>query len=174
MLKDNNNSFEGKIVVISGSGNVATYAAEKATELGAKVVAMSDSNGYVYDKNGIDLDAIKKIKLVDRKRIKEYVNIIYSEDEIQDKLAELYNTALSSKNKEIEENDSELAAEAEQYENEVADDENSAVEELDPTRLPGVEEEIIPPSEEESDVVDAGTVEIIDEADISDNLDTEE
>lgn len=72
MLKTRNESFEGKIVVISGSGNVAIYAAEKATQLGAKVVAMSDSNGYIYDPNGIDLDAVKQIKEVERKRIKVY------------------------------------------------------------------------------------------------------
>ena len=74
-LRDNGSSFEGKTVLVSGSGNVAIYAAQKATELGAKVVAMSDSNGYVYDKNGIDLAAIKQIKEVERKRIKEYINI---------------------------------------------------------------------------------------------------
>lgn len=74
MLKANGLSFEGKTVVISGSGNVAIYANQKATELGAKVVAMSDSNGYIYDADGIDLDAIKKIKEVERKRIKEYLN----------------------------------------------------------------------------------------------------
>ena len=74
MLKDNGKSFKGATVVVSGSGNVAIFANEKATALGAKVVAMSDSNGYVYDKDGIDLDAIKQIKLVERKRIKEYVN----------------------------------------------------------------------------------------------------
>ena len=73
MLKDNGLSFEGKTVIVSGSGNVAIYAVEKATTLGAKVVAMSDSNGYVYDKNGIDLDCVKKIKEVERKRIKEYL-----------------------------------------------------------------------------------------------------
>ena len=56
-----NESFKGKTVVISGSGNVAIYATEKATELGAKVVALSDSNGYVYDENGIKLDAVKQI-----------------------------------------------------------------------------------------------------------------
>ena len=72
MLKDAGKSFEGATVVISGSGNVATYACEKATEFGAKVVAMSDSNGYIYDPNGIDLDAIKQIKQVERKRIKVY------------------------------------------------------------------------------------------------------
>ncbi len=72
MLKRNGKSFEGKTVVVSGSGNVAIYATEKATEFGAKVVAMSDSNGYVYDKNGIDLAAVKQLKEVERKRIKEY------------------------------------------------------------------------------------------------------
>ena len=74
MLKDAGKSFEGKTVVVSGSGNVATYACQKATEFGAKVVAMSDSNGYIYDKNGIDLDAVKQIKQVERKRIKVYVD----------------------------------------------------------------------------------------------------
>ena len=67
-----NDSFAGKTVVISGSGNVAIYANQKATELGAKVVAMSDSNGYIYDKNGIDLAVVKQIKEVERGRIKEY------------------------------------------------------------------------------------------------------
>lgn len=74
MLKENGKSFKDATVVISGSGNVAIYAAEKATELGAKVVTMSDSNGYIYDKNGIDLAAVKQIKEVERKRIKEYLN----------------------------------------------------------------------------------------------------
>ena len=73
MLKDKGLSFEGKTVVISGSGNVAIYACRKATELGAKVVAMSDSNGYIYDRGGIDLDCIKQLKEVERKRIKEYI-----------------------------------------------------------------------------------------------------
>ncbi len=73
MLATRGESFAGKTVVISGSGNVAIYAAEKATQLGAKVVAMSDSNGYIYDPNGIDLDAVKQLKEVERKRIKEYV-----------------------------------------------------------------------------------------------------
>ncbi len=75
MLRDNGSDFAGKTVVISGSGNVAIYATEKATALGAKVVALSDSNGYIYDKNGIDLDLVKKIKEVERKRIKEYVTV---------------------------------------------------------------------------------------------------
>ena len=74
MLNANGKSFKGQTVVVSGSGNVAIYATEKATELGAKVVAMCDSNGYIYDKNGIDLDAVKQIKEVERKRIKEYLN----------------------------------------------------------------------------------------------------
>ena len=73
MLKDAGKSFKGATVVISGSGNVAIYATKKATELGGKVVALSDSNGYIYDKNGIDLDAVKQIKEVERKRIKEYL-----------------------------------------------------------------------------------------------------
>ena len=74
MLNDHNDSFKGKTVVVSGSGNVAIYAVEKATEMGAKVVTVSDSNGYIYDKNGIDLKAVKQIKEVERKRIKEYLN----------------------------------------------------------------------------------------------------
>ncbi len=78
MLKDNGTSFAGKTVVISGSGNVAIYANEKATELGAKVVAMSDSNGYIYDENGINLDVVKEIKEVRRGRIKEYVEKVPS------------------------------------------------------------------------------------------------
>lgn len=74
MLKANGNkSFEGKTVAISGAGNVAIYACQKAQEYGAKVVAMSDSKGYIYDKNGIDLDLIKQIKEVERGRISEYL-----------------------------------------------------------------------------------------------------
>lgn len=83
MLNDHANSFKGKTVVISGSGNVAIYATQKATQLGAKVVALSDSNGYIYDPDGIDLDAVKDIKEVRRARIKEYVtnhpNATYTE-----------------------------------------------------------------------------------------------
>ena len=75
MLNDHGNSFKGKTVCLSGSGNVAIYACEKATQLGAKVITMSDSNGYIVDKNGIDLDLIKQLKEVERKRIKEYVNV---------------------------------------------------------------------------------------------------
>ncbi len=74
MLKKKGDSFKDKTVVISGSGNVAIYACEKATQLGAKVVAMSDSNGYIYDANGINLDVVKQIKEVERGRIKEYAN----------------------------------------------------------------------------------------------------
>ncbi len=83
MLKNNGKSFEGSTVVISGSGNVAIFAAEKAMSMGAKVVTMSDSNGYVYDADGIDLDLVKEIKLVKRARISEYVktrtNAVYTE-----------------------------------------------------------------------------------------------
>ena len=73
VLKANGKSFEGQTVCISGSGNVAIYACEKATALGAKVITMSDSNGYIVDKNGIDLYCVKQLKEVERKRIKEYV-----------------------------------------------------------------------------------------------------
>ncbi|MBQ8144236.1 MAG: NADP-specific glutamate dehydrogenase [Butyricicoccus sp.] len=78
MLKTAGTSFEGKRVIISGSGNVATYANEKATQLGAKVVAMSDSNGYIVDENGIDFKVIKEIKEVKRARIKTYVDYVPS------------------------------------------------------------------------------------------------
>ena len=74
MLKQHGNSMNGKTVTISGSGNVAIYACQKATAMGAKVVAMSDSNGCIYDENGIDLNTIKQIKEVQRGRIKEYLN----------------------------------------------------------------------------------------------------
>ena len=73
MLKDAGKSFDGATVAISGSGNVAIYACEKATQLGGKVVTMSDSNGYIYDKNGIDLACVKQLKEVERKRIREYL-----------------------------------------------------------------------------------------------------
>ena len=73
MLKDLGTDFDGKTVVVSGSGNVAIYATEKAQSFGAKVVALSDSNGWVYDKDGIDLAAVKEIKEVKRGRIKEYL-----------------------------------------------------------------------------------------------------
>ena len=74
MLKANGKSFKDQTVIISGSGNVAIYATKKATELGGKVVTVSDSNGYIYDPDGIDLDVVKQIKEVERGRIKEYVN----------------------------------------------------------------------------------------------------
>ena len=78
MLQEHDSTFEGKLVVISGSGNVAIYAHEKATQLGAKVIAMSDSSGYIIDKDGIKLDTIKKLKEVERRRIKDY--LIYHKD----------------------------------------------------------------------------------------------
>ena len=73
MLRHHKNTIEGKTVLVSGSGNVAIYAVEKVHQLGGKVVAMSDSNGYIHDPNGIDLDVVKDIKEVRRGRIKEYV-----------------------------------------------------------------------------------------------------
>ena len=78
MLKDHNMELAGKTVVVSGSGNVAIYATEKAQQLGAKVVAMSDSNGYIYDPEGIKLDIVKDIKEVRRGRIKEYMQEVPS------------------------------------------------------------------------------------------------
>ncbi|WMX15839.1 NADP-specific glutamate dehydrogenase [Aureispira sp. CCB-E] len=88
MLKTKDDSFDGKVVSISGSGNVAQYACEKATELGAKVVTLSDSKGYIYDKDGIDAEKlawVMELKNVRRGRIKEYVeeypNAVYHEGE---------------------------------------------------------------------------------------------
>ena len=78
MLADAGKSFEGQRVVISGSGNVATYANQKATQLGGKVIAMSDSNGYIVDENGIDYKVIKEIKEVKRARIKTYLDYVPS------------------------------------------------------------------------------------------------
>ncbi len=72
MLKNHGNSLEGKTVVVSGSGNVAIYAIEKAQKLGAKVVTASDSSGYVYDAEGIDLEILKKVKEQERARISKY------------------------------------------------------------------------------------------------------
>ncbi|MEH7131083.1 NADP-specific glutamate dehydrogenase [Neobacillus drentensis] len=84
MLKDKGISFEGSTVVVSGSGNVSIYAIEKAIQYGAKVVACSDSSGYVYDPNGINLDTVKRLKEIENKRIYEYVkehpNAIYKEE----------------------------------------------------------------------------------------------
>ena len=85
MLKANGKSFKDQTVVISGSGNVAIYATEKAPEFGAKVVALSDSSGYIHDPDGIELDLVKQIKEVERGRIKEYAartshkNVTYTE-----------------------------------------------------------------------------------------------
>jgi glutamate dehydrogenase (NADP+) len=73
MLKDKGLSFNGSSVIVSGSGNVSIYAIEKATQFGAKVIACSDSNGYIYDENGINVETVKQIKEVERKRISEYV-----------------------------------------------------------------------------------------------------
>ncbi len=73
MLKAHGHSFKGKTVAISGAGNVAIYAAEKAAQLGARVVTLSDSTGWIYDKEGVDLAAVKEIKEVRRARLSEYV-----------------------------------------------------------------------------------------------------
>ena len=75
MLKGAKKNIDGMTCVVSGSGNVAIYAVEKATQLGAKCVAMSDSSGYIYDPDGIKLDTVKQLKEVERKRIKEYVAV---------------------------------------------------------------------------------------------------
>ncbi|WHY91933.1 NADP-specific glutamate dehydrogenase [Neobacillus cucumis] len=75
MLKDRGLSLHGSTVAVSGSGNVAIYAMEKASQLGAKIVACSDSSGYVYDESGINLETVKRLKEVERKRISEYVNV---------------------------------------------------------------------------------------------------
>ncbi|MCD8200608.1 MAG: NADP-specific glutamate dehydrogenase [Clostridia bacterium] len=75
-LKVRGDSFKGKTVVISGSGNVAIYACQKVQQLGGKVVAMYDSNGYIYDGNGINLDVVRDLKEVKRARIKEYADIV--------------------------------------------------------------------------------------------------
>jgi glutamate dehydrogenase (NADP+) len=73
MLESKGLSFEGSTVIVSGSGNVSIYAIDKATQLGAKVVACSDSDGYIYDPHGINLNTVKRLKEVERKRIREYV-----------------------------------------------------------------------------------------------------
>ena len=77
-LRDNGQSFQGKKVVISGSGNVAIYANQKCTQLGGKVIAMSDSNGYIVDENGINYKVIQEIKEVKRARIKTYLDYVPS------------------------------------------------------------------------------------------------
>ena len=74
MLNNKGNSFKGKTVVISGAGNVAVYAAEKATQLGAKVVSFSDSTGYVYDADGVDIEYVKDLKFTRRGRLSEYTS----------------------------------------------------------------------------------------------------
>ena len=86
MLKANNQTLQGKVVTISGSGNVAIYACQKAQQLGAKVVAMSDSSGCIYDENGINLDVVKDIKEVRRARIKEYLNVVPSAKYLENNL----------------------------------------------------------------------------------------
>jgi glutamate dehydrogenase (NADP+) len=87
MLKSKGQSFEGSRVVVSGSGNVAIYAIEKAVQLGARVIACSDSSGYLYDEDGINLETVRRLKEVERKRISEYVkehpNAVYTEDSSQ-------------------------------------------------------------------------------------------
>ncbi len=83
MIRDKGKSFKDATVVISGSGNVAIYAAKKVMELGGKVVTMSDSNGYVYDPNGIDLELVKDIKEVRRGRIKEYADAVESAEFVE-------------------------------------------------------------------------------------------
>ncbi|WP_424465817.1 NADP-specific glutamate dehydrogenase [Pseudoclavibacter helvolus] len=74
MLKAHGEALEGRRVAVSGSGNVAIYAMEKAVQLGAKVVAASDSSGAIFDEDGLDVEALKRLKLVDRKRIGEYLD----------------------------------------------------------------------------------------------------
>ncbi len=85
MLKAEGKSFEGKKVVISGSGNVAIYACQKATQYGAKVIAMSDSNGYIVDEKGIDYKTIQIIKEQKRDRIKTYLNYVKDAKYFEDK-----------------------------------------------------------------------------------------
>lgn len=78
MLKAQGDTLTGKKIKISGSGNVATYAIQKATELGATVITVSDSNGYIYDPKGIDYQVVKQIKEVERGRIREYADRVAS------------------------------------------------------------------------------------------------
>lgn len=88
LLRDHGKEIKGTTIAISGSGNVAIYAMEKAQQLGAKVITCSDSTGYIIDQNGIDIEAVKQIKEVDRKRISEYVNMhpnaVYAEGSVWD------------------------------------------------------------------------------------------
>ncbi len=73
MIRDRGKNFSGSRVVVSGSGNVAIYATEKIHQLGGKVIALSDSNGYIHDPDGVNLDTVKQLKEIERKRIKEYI-----------------------------------------------------------------------------------------------------
>lgn len=88
LIKDQKDQLKGKKIKVSGAGNVAIYAIQKAQENGAKVVTVSDSNGYIYDENGIDVDVVKQIKEVERGRIKEYADKVktatYSEGSVWD------------------------------------------------------------------------------------------
>jgi len=84
MLRARGDSFEGKTCVVSGSGNVAIYSIEKATELGGRVVACSDSNGYVYDEHGIRLDVLRQLKEVERRRIREYADLVKTARYVED------------------------------------------------------------------------------------------
>jgi len=85
MLSESNSDIEGKTFLVSGSGNVATYAIEKIHQLGGKVIACSDSDGFVYDKDGVDLDLVKQIKQVERGRIHEYADRKESAEYYDDK-----------------------------------------------------------------------------------------
>lgn len=89
MLNDNGLSMKDSTVIISGSGNVSIYAMEKAIKLGAKVVACSDSNGYVYDRNGLSLKTVKRIKLDESRRIKDYVTL-HPEAEYYDNCTDIW------------------------------------------------------------------------------------
>ena len=129
----------------------------------------------VYDNDDMELIYVAIRKILTKEKIESYVNTIYSSDDIQDKLAELFNTALADQNKKIEDEDAVLNTELESecVENiddlTDVDDTASTVPVLDPMKLNGVdngEEVIIPPAEEESDVVDSETVEIIDETEV--------
>ncbi len=91
LLKDHGKNLAGARVAVSGSGNVAIYAMEKATQLGAKVISCSDSSGYIIDENGIDVEAVKQIKEVERKRIKVYTeshpDAVYGEGSLWDNVS---------------------------------------------------------------------------------------
>lgn len=133
-----------------------------------KLVESKYEDTYNTEENAVLYKILNK--LLTREKIESYVNTIFAQEDIQQKLADLWNTALEKKNKEIEAEDAKLEKEAEEYETDKVSDEESKVEELDPAKLPGVEEEIIPPTEEESDTVDPDTVEIVETSDVSENL----